>query len=506
VIRNPSIDFAVAQKEYLDAILRGSRDAAAQVVLDALGEGADLRDIYLQVLQPGQRQLGTLWHENIIDVGTEHLATAVTQSVMSLLYPRLFNTSRIGRRLVGACLPGELHELGVRMVCDFFEFEGWDTYYLGSNVPAASIADTVFSRHAEVLALSATVGQDVELIRNIIREVRAKPGGVGVRVLVGGLALSSPELCREVGADGFAPDARTAVVLAHELLGIPLGACKRDAPTPPEPTSLPLGGATPIPGESYADDPGRENAVWPLSALYSEHINSQRELAKLRVDLARLAHEKNELIGILAHDLRNPLSVVLSYSRLLRDPELSKAECAQLLDDVESSTRFVLRLVEETLELAMIERGQLALSLQRVDVSELIAAAARLERVLAQKKKIVIECRPSGPCMVDGDPAKLRQVFTNLLSNAVKYSHPGSEVMVSVRQEAAYAVIEVRDHGVGIEPEDLKKLFQPFSRLRKGGTQGERSTGLGLAIVRRIVEGHAGGITVESQPGSGSRF
>jgi signal transduction histidine kinase len=494
---------AAVQDVYLDAILRGCRDRAAQVILEALDRGVDLRDVYLEVLRPAQQRLGALWHDGVVDVGTEHLATAVTQWVMSLLYPRLFATRRIGRRLVGACVAGELHELGVRMLCDFFELEGWDTFYLGANVPADSVAENVLSRRADALALSATVNRDVEVVRDVIRRVRARPGGNGVCILVGGPALASADLCREVGADGFALDARAGVERAHALLSIPRA--ERGAaslpPPPPQPARAGRG-----PDASALDDPRRRDVLAELSTLYSEHVNSQRELAKYRIDLARLAAEKNELVGMLAHDLRNPLSVVLSYCGLLRDPEVGAEERSEILGDVEGSMRFVLSLVEEVLELAALDHGRLSLSLQKLDLGDLVGAAVRLERMLAHQKRIHVEHFASGAVPVQADPGKLRQVLANLLSNAVKYSHAGSVVTVTCQAVGGRAVVEVRDRGVGIAAEDLSKLFRPFSRLRGQGTSGERSTGLGLAIAHRIVEGHGGQLQVASQPGQGSTF
>ena len=495
---------AAVEEAYLDAIQRGSRERAAALVLDALDRGVDLRDVYLEVLQPAQARLGELWHDRVIDAGTEHLATAITQSVMSLLYPRLFTTRRIGRRLVGACVEGELHELGVRMLCDFFEVEGWDTFYLGANVPARSLADAVVSRRAEVLALSATIKRDVEVIREIVREVRARPGGSSVRVLLGGPALASAAVCREVGADGFALDARAGVELAHDLLSIPRRrpgngeVATTNAPDPARP------GREPDPAPLV--DPRRRDVFTELSTLYSEHVNSQRELTKYRVELARLASEKNELIGMLAHDLRNPLSVVLSCCDLLRGPEIGAEARSEILADVEGSMRFVLRLVEEVLELASIDHGRLNLSLEQVDLGEVVGAAVKLERLLAHKKGIHVEYTAAAAARVQADPGKLRQVFSNLLSNAVKYSHPGSTVSVACRAEAGTVVVEVRDAGIGIAPDDLSKLFRPFSRLHGRGTSGERSTGLGLAIVQRIVEGHGGTIQVASRLGQGSTF
>ena len=496
-------DLARLQLAYLDAIIRGARDEAAALVLDAAAGGTDLRDLYLHVFAPAQHELGHLWCEGRITAGTEHLATAITQSVMSLLYPRLFAGHRLGRRMVGACLQGEQHELGVRTLCDFFEMEGWDTFFLGANTPSPAIVDAVAARRAEVLGLSATCGTDLAEVRALVRAVRDGPGGTAVKILVGGAALDSAERCREVGADGFAGDAQAAVERAHQLLAL--------APPRPRPVRAPgpVTAPPPPPGRPILVPAavGSHDIVERLAVLHSSHINAQRDLAKQRVELGQLAAHRNELIGMLAHDLRNPLGAVLICGELLGSASVTPEERAEVLADMQSSSRFALGLVDEVLELSSVESGRLKLDRTRVDLAALLRSAVKLEQLVAQRKQIAIRVdAPGEACPVEGDPGKLRQVLSNLLSNAVKYSHPGAEVVAGLHAEGGVAVLEVADRGVGMAPEELTRLFRPFSRLRSQGTSGERSTGLGLAITRRIVEGHGGAISVASTPGVGSTF
>ena len=481
-------------RDYVAALLDGARPAATELIMGALESGADLRDVYLHVLQPAQHELGRLWALGEIDIGTEHLATSITQAVMAHLYPLLFAHRRVGRRLVGACVEGELHELGLRMVCDFFELEGWDTFYLGASTPGAGIVAAAAARQADVLALSASRVEALASVRAIVAAVRAAPGCERMRILVGGLAFSTPDRWREVGADGQADDALAAVAVANGLLALPA------APLPPVPAGAP--------GEEAPAPAWPRDTLTGLSRVNSEIVNAQRLLAKQRSELERLGAERNRLMGMLAHDLRNPLSVILTYSRFLGDEGgASPQERAEFVQAIESSSRFMLALVNEALELSALTEGKLPLKLERVDLTQASAAVVRLNAPLAQRKGIGLRFEGSpGECAVDGDARQLQQVVTNLLTNAWKYSPPDSEITVRVAARGDRAVLEVQDRGIGISAEEQARLFQPFGALRQRGTQGERSTGLGLFIVRRILDGHGGEISVDSRLGAGSTF
>jgi len=206
---------------YLETLLRGDRRNAGQLVLDAVDGGASVKYMYLYVFQPALYEIGRLWQINRITVAEEHFFTAATQLAISQLYPYIFTSAKKELRLVAACVGDELHEVGVRMVADFFEMEGWDTYYMGANVPAASLVQKVHEFCPHVLALSATMSFHQRAVEQAIQNVRAAQGGRRVRIMVGGGCFKYlPELWRKVGADAFAPDAAQAVVLAHELIGI----------------------------------------------------------------------------------------------------------------------------------------------------------------------------------------------------------------------------------------------------------------------------------------------
>jgi methanogenic corrinoid protein MtbC1 len=202
-------------KSYLAFLLRYERHAAIQLILDAVDAGTSVKDIYCHVFEPCQREIGRLWQVNMVSVAQEHYCTASTQLAMALLYPRMFaqRRTRIGT-LVAACVPGELHEIGSRFVCDLLEMEGWDTIYLGASVPLTALLDTVKARHPNILAISASMTFHINAVRQLILALRGSNIAPLPKILVGGHAFRlAPELWRDVGADGFAKDSLETIEL-----------------------------------------------------------------------------------------------------------------------------------------------------------------------------------------------------------------------------------------------------------------------------------------------------
>ncbi len=204
--------------DYLSALLTGNRRAALMLILNAADDGVPIKSLYLNVFQPVQREIGRLWQYNKISVAQEHYCTAVTQHAMAQLYPRLFQGERNGRVVVAASVAGELHELGIRMVSDFFEMEGWDSFYLGANTPVAGIIAMIEEHDAHLLALSATITPHVTQVASIIEEVRSGCSH-RVKIMVGGYPFNlSTGLWREVGADCYAKDAESAITEAERMV------------------------------------------------------------------------------------------------------------------------------------------------------------------------------------------------------------------------------------------------------------------------------------------------
>jgi MerR family transcriptional regulator, light-induced transcriptional regulator len=208
----------ILAREYLNRLLEGNRRGASALVMNAIEQGATVRDLYLNVFEPSQREIGRLWQCNSLSVAQEHFCTAATQMIMSQLYPRIFSSERNGLTLVATSISGELHEIGIRMVSDFLEMEGWDTFYVGANAPISSIVRTLKERSAHLLAISATMSFHVSSVTDLIRAVRADPGCSAVKIIAGGMPFNlDPGLWRKVGADGSTRDLREVGALAEKL-------------------------------------------------------------------------------------------------------------------------------------------------------------------------------------------------------------------------------------------------------------------------------------------------
>jgi two-component system, OmpR family, sensor kinase len=246
-----------------------------------------------------------------------------------------------------------------------------------------------------------------------------------------------------------------------------------------------------------------------ISKLNNELASLQRQLAKQNAELEQLNQQKNQLLGIAAHDLRSPLGVIMSYSEFLLEeaaPLLSD-EHREFLSVIRSSSDFMRQLVDDLLDVSKIESGRLELNLELTDLGGLLGHVVSLNQVLAAPKNITLVWdRPNTLPKMPVDAIKLEQVLNNLITNAVKYSPTGSRVLISAHHSDESVEIRVQDSGPGIPANEQDKLFKAFGTTSTKSTDGEKSTGLGLMIARRIVEGHGGSIWVESEPGRGATF
>lgn len=214
---NPLKDEA---RRYLEYLLDGEREKARASIDELVQKGTDVKDIYQYIFQPTQYEIGHLWQCNKITVAHEHYCTAATQLIMSGLYPYIFSTERIGKTLVACSISGELHELGIRMVTDFFELAGWDTYYLGANMPDRQLQEAAADHSADLLAISVTLPTHISTAAALIKQIRSNPALADLTILVGGYPfLQHPDLWQKVNADGFAENAAQAIVVAEQLTG-----------------------------------------------------------------------------------------------------------------------------------------------------------------------------------------------------------------------------------------------------------------------------------------------
>jgi methanogenic corrinoid protein MtbC1 len=214
---DPAHPLAELSNQYLSALLRYDRHTASALILAAVENKVSIKEIYSHVFERCQYEIGRLWQLNDVSIAQEHYCTASTQLIMSQLYPYIFRSDRPARgTVVAACVTGELHEIGARMLCDLLEMEGWNTIYLGANVPTAGIVDVLRDNHSNILAVSASMTFHIPVVREVVAAVRfARPG---TRILVGGYAFKiAPGLWRDVGADYWAKDASDAISLINGL-------------------------------------------------------------------------------------------------------------------------------------------------------------------------------------------------------------------------------------------------------------------------------------------------
>ncbi|HOT93304.1 MAG TPA: HAMP domain-containing sensor histidine kinase [Anaerolineae bacterium] len=246
-----------------------------------------------------------------------------------------------------------------------------------------------------------------------------------------------------------------------------------------------------------------------ISRLNNELVAMQRELAQKNAELARLNELKNQFLGMAAHDLRNPLQVIMAFSDILIEDAVDVLSAQQLeyLEHIKATSTFMSQLINDFLSVAVIESGHFHLELGVVDLPTLVEQALTLVSLKARRKGIEINVAqdPTLPNLViDGE--KIKQVLMNLLANAIEHSYPGSTVVLRTRRLDDQVLIEVEDHGVGIAPEDIGRLFNPFEKKQSRKTGGEKSTGLGLAISKQVVAGHGGKIWVKSEVEQGATF
>lgn len=214
-------DNLLAEKaeNYLSLLLEMKREEAVEYILDLVDQGITIEDIYLKIFQNVQYEIGRLWQLNQISIAQEHYATSVTQLAMSQLYPKIFTSFKKGKKALTTCIGDELHELGIRMVADLLELNGWDTVHLGSNTPAVEILKLIEDKNVDLLAVSITLPKQLEESRSLINSVRQNNKLSKVKILVGGrLFMQNKGLWQKIGADGFASNAKEAVKVADSIL------------------------------------------------------------------------------------------------------------------------------------------------------------------------------------------------------------------------------------------------------------------------------------------------
>ncbi len=246
-----------------------------------------------------------------------------------------------------------------------------------------------------------------------------------------------------------------------------------------------------------------------MMRLNNEFANIQRELSKKNAALQELNRRKSMLLGVTAHDLRNPLGVISGFAQMLElmlSKRLTETELS-FVRNIRESSIFMLKIVEDLVDYSDADLGEVKLNREQTNLIELVRNSVRLNSVIAGRKGIeLVADLTDQKIVIEIDRRKIDQVLNNLISNAIKYSHIDTVVRIEVLPSPDQVAVAIIDQGQGIPEHDIPNLFQPFRRAAVQPTGGESSTGLGLAICKSIVEAHGGQITVESRVGFGSIF
>ncbi len=257
-----------------------------------------------------------------------------------------------------------------------------------------------------------------------------------------------------------------------------------------------------------------EAAIHELSRMNNELVALQRELNGANAALQRYDRRRDEMLGMLAHDLRNPLGSIGAYAQTLHY-QLGDAldeRSARLLERIAGLSGRMLEVVEDMLDVAAVRNEQLRLDLEETDLCRALADVAETYRPSAERKgiEIVFDVAPGeqDAIRLTIDVSRMRQVFENLISNAIKYSpvDDGATIRLACSDEGDRVVIEVADEGVGIPADERERVFEPFATTSSTPTGGEASTGLGLAIALSVVRAHGGTLDFRDNDAGGTTF
>ncbi|MCK4765836.1 MAG: HAMP domain-containing histidine kinase [Candidatus Aminicenantes bacterium] len=230
------------------------------------------------------------------------------------------------------------------------------------------------------------------------------------------------------------------------------------------------------------------------------------KIVQVNEDLKSANRLKSKLLEIVAHDLKNPLQVIIGYTDLLQEKLKEDRYAFEKLNRIYKSSDNMIKLISKLLKALTIDSGRLVLNKSDVDMAKLTESVIADNRHYLEKKKQTINYNAGESCVVHADETLLKEVIDNLLNNAVKFSPPGKSIWVSLNCDDSMVTFKIRDEGPGFDKSDKEKMFQRFRKLSAQPTGGESSTGLGLAIVKDLIELHIGEISVESKPGQGSTF
>jgi signal transduction histidine kinase len=252
-----------------------------------------------------------------------------------------------------------------------------------------------------------------------------------------------------------------------------------------------------------------DSALRSARAERAARMEAERAKAELQV----VSRHKSDFLANMSHELRTPLNAIIGFSDVLKEKMFGELNARQeeYIDDIRSSGRHLLALINEILDLSKVEAGRMELDVSTFPVAETIREGTAMVRNAANRRGITLEVNLDPELgAIEADQRKLKQVLFNLLSNAVKFTPSGGRIEVAGHRRAQGIEVQVIDTGIGIPHGEQEKIFEEFhqvdQRPHEAGRTTREGTGLGLALARRFVELHGGRIGVESCPGAGSTF
>jgi len=269
-------------------------------------------------------------------------------------------------------------------------------------------------------------------------------------------------------------------------------------------------------GIDYLHKPLNPDITRAKILIFEELFHRQEDLKAANTQLIRMNQQledlnmqKNYLLGMAAHDIRNPIWVITQLSELLLAGTAGTVteEQIKFISSIRESSDYMLNIIEDLLDVSKIELGKMSLDVRAADFRALLNHNLSLNRLIAAKKDITLELKEDLHSLyLYIDPLKIEQVINNLVSNAIKYSPRGTRISIQAEEKNDSLTLSVTDEGLGIPKEEQFKLFNGFQTTSVQGTAGEKSTGLGLLICSKIIQAHGGTIQLVSEPGKGSTF
>lgn len=210
----------VYAEKYLQLLLNNDKRKATELIIEDVLDKIEISDIYLNIFQPVQKEVGRLWHQNQVSVAQEHYVSSVTQLIMSQLYPHFLTREGRKGKIVTTAVGNELHEIGIRMIADLLEISGYDTIHLGANTPNFSIAETLEKNNAQVLGVSVTLPIHLKELDKLVKIIKEQKGLSQIKILVGGYVFNNdPKLYKEFAVDDYSINAKDAVRKVDKLIG-----------------------------------------------------------------------------------------------------------------------------------------------------------------------------------------------------------------------------------------------------------------------------------------------